>query len=90
MNSNQTHQELINHLTHTTQLTPNQAHRLLDEVLAYFNEPIELFVQRRHQQLQDSGYKNVDIFSIIEQELISSRFPAPSLSIRQLRRLIYG
>ena len=90
MNSDLPHLELINHLIQTTSLSPQQANKPINEVLAYFDEPVDQFVQRRHQQLQGAGYKNPDIFRIIEHELGAIRFPAPKLSNRQLRRLVYG
>ena len=82
--------ELIQHLTQFNQLTPQQADRLVEEVIAYFNESVEQFVQRRHRQLQENGYKNSEIFTTIEAELPTQRFPAPNLTLRQMRRLVYG
>ncbi len=66
------------------------AARLIEEVLAYYDESAERFIVRRHGELQAQGLRNPEIFEGIQRELAQRRFPAPSLSARQLRRIIYG
>ena len=82
--------DLIHHISQTNQLSPTQAERILQEFLAFFNETLEQFVQRRHRELQQSGLKNQEIFEIIQSELAYKRFSQPGVSARQLRRQIYG
>ncbi len=67
-----------------------EAHRVIDEVLAFMSETPEDFVRRRHLELQAQGCTNAEIFARIAQELSQRRFSAPPLSERQIRRIIYG
>ena len=49
-----------------------------------------LVVRRRHRELAARGLTNDQIFAAIAAELPVRLFPAPGLSARQLRRLVYG
>ena len=82
--------ELTAHLTRTTALSAADARRVVADVLAYFSEPLEAFVRRRHSELQRAGHTNPEIFARIAAELAARRVAAPQLSDRQLRRLVYG
>jgi hypothetical protein len=84
------HAELVQHLTGSTVLSPGEAARVIDEVLAYFGESTEAFVRRRHTELRARGLHNDRIFDRIGAELASRRVAPPALSARQLRRLVYG
>ncbi|WP_068924366.1 hypothetical protein [Planobispora rosea] len=84
------HEDLIVHLTRTSSLGPGEAARVVAEVLAYFSEPVEEFVRRRHAELKGRGLVNDEIFRRIAAELPSRRVAAPELSLRQLRRIVYG
>ncbi len=77
-------------LERTTALTPAQARRVAEDVLAVLAEPLEAFVQRRHRELSREGLRNDAIFAAIERELGGRRFRAPERSLRQLRRIVYG
>ena len=90
MASNPVPQELLVHLSQVTRLSPSEVGRVLDEICAYFTESVEEFVSRRHQELQHEGLTNRVIYQRIADELREWRFPAPHLSERQIRRLIYG
>ncbi len=81
--------DLQTHLTHSTSLSPAEADRVIAEVLAYFDEDVPEFVRRRHTELQSRGMRNDQIFPRIAGELAGRRFAAPSLSLRQLRRIVY-
>ncbi|HZU72104.1 MAG TPA: hypothetical protein VE990_04965 [Acidimicrobiales bacterium] len=83
-------EELVEHLSRASSLPPGVAARLVAEVVEYFSEPVESFVRRRHRQLQASGRANQEIFAQVQSELAERRFPAPPLSERQLRRIVYG
>ena len=82
--------ELLRHLDSTLGIERRVAERLIEEVLAYYDEPPERFVVRRHAELQTEGRRNPEIFEAIRRELGQRRFPAPRLSLRQLRRIVYG
>ncbi|MEU9128009.1 hypothetical protein AB0D08_07825 [Kitasatospora sp. NPDC048540] len=84
------HEDLLAHLTRITPLGPGEAARVVAEVLAYFSEPVEEYVRRRHGELQARGLTNDQIFTRVGAELAVRRVAAPELSARQLRRIVYG
>src|SRR5262249_40097010 len=90
MQSTATPDDLLAHLGRLTPLGRGGPARLGGELLAYFSESIEEFVVRRHRELQTEDLRNEDIFERLAGELRQRRFTAPSLSQRQIRRLIYG
>ena len=72
-------------------MTPSQARRAVDEVIAYFSETAENYVRRRHLEIkQESALVNPEIFRQIEVEMAQLVFAAPPLTQRQIRRIIYG
>jgi hypothetical protein len=83
-------QTLVDHVVATTGLTPAEAARVIDDVVAYHAESVEEFVRRRHVQLKTYGAKNEEIFARIAEELEARVVAPPRLSERQLRRMIYG
>ena len=84
-------QLLINHLCHGSGLTPSEARKIVDEVIAFFSETPEDYVRRRHLEIkQELGLSNAKIFQRIEAELAQLVFAAPTLTQRQIRRIIYG
>jgi hypothetical protein len=83
-------QDLARYLAASTGLPQSTAMRVIADVTTYFSETVEEFVQRRHAELQRAQRKNDQIWPVIAAELRQRRFPAPSLSDRQLRRLVYG
>jgi hypothetical protein len=84
------HADLVAHLVRSTPLTEGEADRVLAEVFDWFAEPVPDFVRRRHRELAARGLTNDRIFAAIAAELPVRLFPAPGLSARQLRRLVYG
>jgi hypothetical protein len=82
--------DLVAHLVRTSRLTPTEAFRIVDDILAFLNEDPEDFVRRRHRALQIEGLSNAEIFIRLRAELARLRFRAPAYTERQLRRLIYG
>ncbi|MFI7447423.1 hypothetical protein ACIBQX_08000 [Nonomuraea sp. NPDC049714] len=84
------YEDLIAHLTKTSPLGPGEAARVVADVLSYFSESTEEFVRRRHGELQARGLTNDEIFPRVAAELRGRRVAAPELSLRQLRRIIYG
>ncbi len=63
---------------------------MVADVLSYFSETSEEFVRRRHGELRTRGLTNDEIFPRVAAELRGRRVAAPELSLRQLRRIIYG
>ncbi|MFJ4717266.1 hypothetical protein [Streptomyces sp. NPDC088785] len=84
------HEELVDHLTRTTALSRGEALRVVQDVLAFFDEPTDAFVRRRHRELQGQGLVNAAIFEQVLAELRYRAVAPPELSIRQLRRIVYG
>ncbi|MEU1617990.1 hypothetical protein ABZ479_11910 [Streptomyces sp. NPDC005722] len=85
-----THDDLVDHLVRTTPLQRGEAARVVLDVLAYFDEPAEDYVRRRHRELQARGLQNTEIFERITAELPHRAVTPPAYSLRQLRRIVYG
>lgn len=62
---------------------------MVGEVLAYFDEPVEQYVRRRHTQLQQRGRSNAEIWPTLDAEVAGHRFPV-DVTERRLRRIVYG
>jgi hypothetical protein len=84
------HEELVTHLARTSPLSPSEAARIVAEVVGYFGESVEEFVRRRHRELKAGGLTNEQAFALIAAELPARRVAPPRLSMRQLRRVVYG
>ncbi|MEM7260110.1 MAG: hypothetical protein AAF404_22275 [Pseudomonadota bacterium] len=82
--------ELLEHLSLHCGVDQHTAGRIVAEVVDYFDEPVQAFVQRRHAELQREGHSNSEIFTSLQQELSSRLFSVSALSERQIRRIIYG
>ena len=83
-------EELVERLTLTTRLSEREARHLVGEVVAFLDEPVERFARRRHGELQREGFSNEDIYQRIAAEIGQRPFGVAPLSLRQVRRLIYG
>jgi hypothetical protein len=84
------HADLVAHLVRSSPLSESEADRVVAEVLDWFAEPVADFVRRRHRELADRGLTNDRIFATVGAELPARLFPAPPLTPRQLRRMVYG
>ncbi|HKS57969.1 MAG TPA: hypothetical protein VJS12_21905 [Steroidobacteraceae bacterium] len=82
--------ELVAYLVRSSRLSPAEAARIVNEVLAYLDETADDFIRRRHRALQAQGRSNSEIFTQIASELGQRRFRAPAYTERQIRRVIYG
>ena len=82
--------ELTNHLCRSSRLTAQEAEHVVNEVLAFFDETADVFLRRRHKELQTMGLSNSDIYASLQTELKTRRFTSKSLTTRQIRRAIYG
>ena len=83
-------QDLARYLVASTGLPQPIVVRVIADVATYYSETVEEFVSRRHAELQRRQYKNDEIWPLIMAELGQRRFPAPALSERQLRRIVYS
>ena len=82
--------ELVERIAASTGLTPAEAARVIEDVVAFHAEPVEEFVRRRHAHLKTYGAKNPEIFARIAEELAARVVAAPPLTERQLRRIVYS
>ncbi|WP_218917756.1 hypothetical protein [Nocardioides dokdonensis] len=81
---------LVQHLVATTGLDEAEARRVIGDVTAFQRESVEDYVRRRHGQLQARGLRNPEIFTRVGAELAQRVVAPPTLSERQLRRIVYG
>jgi hypothetical protein len=84
------HDELVDHLMRSSPLSRGEALRVIQDVLAYFDETTADFVRRRHRELQAEGLVNAEIFDRIAADLKYRAVAPPELTLRQLRRMVYG
>ncbi|WP_402378151.1 hypothetical protein [Isoptericola rhizosphaerae] len=82
--------ELVSRVALTTGLSPSEAARVIEDVLAWYSEPVEHYVRRRHTALQAAGHRNAEIYARIAAELRDRVVAAPELTERQVRRIVYG
>jgi hypothetical protein len=82
--------DLVDRVAASTGLTPAEATRVVEDVLAWYREPVEDYVRRRHAYHRLYGKHNPEIFELIAKELADRLVAAPALSQRQLRRIVYG
>jgi hypothetical protein len=82
--------DLVERVASSNGLTEAEAARVVTDVLAWYREPVEDFVRRRHAHHQLYGRRNAEIFALIARELSDRVVAAPALSERQLRRIVYG
>lgn len=82
--------DLIDRVSGSAGLTAAEAARVVTDVLAWYREPVDDYVRRRHAYYQVYGKRNAEIFALIAAELADRLVAAPQLSQRQLRRIVYG
>jgi hypothetical protein len=82
--------DLIDRVSGSAGLTPPEAARVVEDILAWYREPVEDYVRRRHAHYQVYGKHNAEIFGLIAAELADRLVAAPPLSQRQLRRIVYS
>lgn len=71
-------------------LPPERAAQVVDEVLDALDQTLDDYIASRHGELQRLGLKNDEIYAQLAREVAGWRFVAPTLSVRQIRRKIYG
>lgn len=77
-------------LQHLCGLTPTAATHAVSETLDCLGFELDEYIARRHTELQGAGCTGEQIYQRIADELPRLRFKAPALSVRQIRRRIYG
>ena len=82
-------QELVRHVAQSTGLDEATASRVVADVIAYFDQTVEEYVNERHEDLRARNRKNDEIWPLIMDGLKARRFKAKELSERQLRRMVY-
>jgi len=82
--------DLIDRVAASSGLSPGEAARVVADVVAWYRDPVEEFVRRRHAHYKLYGKRNEEIFGLIARELSGRLVAAPALSERQLRRIVYG
>jgi len=82
--------ELVERVAGSAGLTQAEAARVVEDVLAWYREPVQAYVRRRHAYHRLFGRRNPEIFALIAGELDGRLDAAPPVSQRQLRRIIYG
>ena len=64
--------------------------KIVGELRDHWSETAGDFARRRHKELQHQGVPNRLVYSQIARELVRRPVLSPSLSERQIRRIIYG
>lgn len=82
--------ELVARIADSTDLSPAEADRVIEDVLAWYREPLLDYVRRRHHQLRGLGVRNDQIWDELSSEIQHRLFAPPAVTPRQLRRYIYG
>ncbi len=82
--------DLIDRVAGSAGLSAAEAARVVEDVLAWYREPVEDYVRRRHAHHRLYGRRNPEIFALIAEELAGRLVAAPALTQRQLRRIVYG
>lgn len=83
-------QRLARRLITLFELDEALAHQIVEELREAWSQQPDQFIEQRHQALQRQGYRGDEIYTLLQLELKQRRFAAPPLSLRQIRRRIYG
>jgi len=81
---------LVSRLHSAYGIDASLAERIVEDVLLSYADTQEEWIRSRHIRLQGQGLGNEEIFRRIAQEVGQRRFAARPLSLRQIRRIIYG
>ena len=79
-----------NHLLSSYPVEPDHLDHLLEDLGEYFSREPKEFICHRHAELQREGLRNEEIYKRIQKELDTRLFASSPLTIRQIRRIIYG
>lgn len=79
-----------NYLLSSYPIDESLLNSLLDDMGEYLLQDVGDFIFKRHREMQKQGVKNERIYEKIQKELKTRSFAGPELSLRQIRRAIYG
>ena len=80
----------IQHLLRVVDVSERDLQKLVLELVDHWSETTEEFVLRRHRELQREGVPNRVVYGQIADELIGRPVRVDPLTVRQVRRIIYG
>ena len=83
-------EQFKSYLISTYPIEESLLNHLIEELGGYFSRDVKDFISLRHQELHRQGMKNCQIYEQIRLELKERRFIGPDMTIRQIRRAIYG
>jgi hypothetical protein len=82
--------QFIRHLQSIVQVPEPVLRKIISELKEYYSLSANDYIRERHQELRRQGtLQNDQIYELIQEELGERRFPQ-ELSLRQIRRVIYG
>ncbi len=83
-------EKLKNYLLSAYPIDESLLNHIVDDIGEYYSFEVKEFISVRHRQLHHLGMKNEQIYLKIQKELKERRFIGPDMSLRQIRRVIYG
>jgi hypothetical protein len=78
------------HLLGIADISERDLDKLVEELMDHWSETVEVWVRRRHAQLQLRGVPNRLVYGTLVRELGNRPFAPQPLSERQVRRILYG
>ncbi|MBN1232591.1 MAG: hypothetical protein JXA60_04475 [Candidatus Coatesbacteria bacterium] len=81
--------KIIERISFITGLSSDKSKKVLEEVFSALDLTLEEYITKRHNELS-KDLKNDQIYVIIQNEIKNLRFKSKPLSLRQIRRIIYG
>lgn len=79
-----------NHILASFPLSEKELERLMEEIHSFYNMNIKEYISLRHLELKSEGLPNDKIYKQLLHEIQERRFKSMELSVRQIRRIIYG
>lgn len=83
-------EDLVRHVAGSLGIDVAEARRVILDIAHYFSEPLETYIRRRHSECRSRGMRNEVIYGLLQRELENRPIAAPTLSVRQVRRIIYS
>jgi hypothetical protein len=82
--------DIVQRVANSLGITESEARRVVGDIVSYYHEPLETYVQRRHEECRKGGLPNAEAYALIAAEAANRVVAAPALTERQVRRIIYG
>ena len=83
-------ENLLEHLRAVTGLDAATLEKILLEIQSWHEEDLRAWLQRRHRELRHAGWKNREIYPRLQEESRRTLVRPEPLSLRQIRRALYG